>query len=259
MLERIVAGSDVSLRAEFADGSVVEQAPAADLHAALHSARAERRARARLRRTARGSLLRRRRRHRRRPRAAFRAGFASGLDMARSTRSSHCATSATSGASRTRRSPRPRPMRAFTTAWGRLLPPWLDVVSMTHTCAYWEGRAPRRGAAQQDGARLPQGAARRRRHLRRRRLGWGGCCFAWDQYRAIGTGVNATTEQVDESRARFARRGPPTRPVVECDFREIPAVRQAAVDRHARARRARPAPEVVRARMPRRSSPAAWA
>jgi cyclopropane-fatty-acyl-phospholipid synthase len=54
--------------------------------------------------------------------------------------------------------------------------------------------------------------------------GWGGLLFhAWEHYGALGTGINATTEQVTELKAEMSRRGLADKlNVVECDFREMP-------------------------------------
>ncbi len=104
--------------------------------------------------------------------------------------------------------------------------PWLDTPAMMYTCAYWsEGTAT-----------LEEAQRNKLDHVcRKARLqpgetfvdvgcGWGGLMFhAWDHYRAIGTGINATTEQVDELRAEIARRGlDATLRVVEADFRDMP-------------------------------------
>ena len=103
---------------------------------------------------------------------------------------------------------------------------WLDVPAMMYTCAYWS-----------EGTKTLEEAQRNKMdHVCRKvRLargdtfvdvgsGWGGLLFhAWDRYGALGTGVNATTEQVAETRAEIERRGLADRiRVVECDFREIP-------------------------------------
>ena len=104
--------------------------------------------------------------------------------------------------------------------------PWLDAPAMMYTCAYWsEGTTT-----------LEEAQKNKMDHVCRKvRLqpgesfvdvgcGWGGLLFhAWDHYGAIGTGINATTEQVDELRAEIARRGlDATLRVVEADFREMP-------------------------------------
>lgn len=104
--------------------------------------------------------------------------------------------------------------------------PWLDRTSMTYTCGYWGEGVTTLEEAQQ----------RKMAHVCRKvRLspgdrfvdigsGWGGLLFhGWDHHGAIGTGINTTTEQVDETRAEIGRRGLQGRlEVLECDFREIP-------------------------------------
>jgi len=104
--------------------------------------------------------------------------------------------------------------------------PWLDAQAMMYTCAYWK-----------EGTTTLEEAQRNKMdHVCRKVLlkpgetfvdvgsGWGGLLFhAWDHYGALGTGVNATTEQVEETRAEIGRRGLADKiRVVDCDFREIP-------------------------------------
>jgi cyclopropane-fatty-acyl-phospholipid synthase len=104
--------------------------------------------------------------------------------------------------------------------------PWLDTPAMMYTCAYWsEGTAT-----------LEEAQRNKMDHVCRKvRLqsgetfvdvgcGWGGLMFhASEHYGAIGTGINATTEQVAELRAEIAQRGlDDTLRVIEADFREIP-------------------------------------
>jgi cyclopropane-fatty-acyl-phospholipid synthase len=104
--------------------------------------------------------------------------------------------------------------------------PWLDRVGMMYTCAYWpEGTTT-----------LEQAQKNKMDHVCRKvqlqagetfldvGCGWGGLLFhAWENYGALGTGINTTTEQVSELRAELARRGlADTIRVVECDFREMP-------------------------------------
>ena len=104
--------------------------------------------------------------------------------------------------------------------------PWLDHPSMMYTCAYWK-----------EGTKTLEEAQRNKMdHVCRKvRLkagetfvdvgsGWGGLLFhAWDRYGALGTGINATTEQVQETQAEIERRGLAGKiRVLECDFREIP-------------------------------------
>jgi cyclopropane-fatty-acyl-phospholipid synthase len=104
--------------------------------------------------------------------------------------------------------------------------PWLDRVGMMYTCAYWK-----------EGTRtLEEAQFNKMDHVCRKvelkagetfvdvGCGWGGLLFhALQRYGALGTGINATTEQVAELRADVAARGLGDRiSVVECDFREIP-------------------------------------
>lgn len=103
---------------------------------------------------------------------------------------------------------------------------WLDRVGMMYTCAYWsEGTTT-----------LEEAQTNKMDHVCRKvqlakgetfvdvGCGWGGLLFhAWERYGAIGTGINTTTEQVNELRAMLAARGLADRiGVIECDFREIP-------------------------------------
>jgi len=103
---------------------------------------------------------------------------------------------------------------------------WLDTVGMMYTCAYWaEGTTT-----------LEQAQKNKMEHVCRKvqlkagetfvdvGCGWGGLLFhAWENYGALGTGINTTTEQVKELRAELARRGLTEKiGLVECDFREIP-------------------------------------
>ncbi len=103
---------------------------------------------------------------------------------------------------------------------------WLDTVGMMYTCAYWsEGTTT-----------LEQAQKNKMDHVCRKvqlkagetfvdvGCGWGGLLFhAWENYGALGTGINTTTEQVTELRAELARRGLTDKiALVECDFREIP-------------------------------------
>jgi cyclopropane-fatty-acyl-phospholipid synthase len=104
--------------------------------------------------------------------------------------------------------------------------PWLDVPSMMYTCAYW-----REGTAT-----LEEAQRNKMDHVCRKvRLspgetfvdvgcGWGGLLFhAFEHYGALGTGINATTEQVSELRTEIARRGLDDKlRVVETDFRRMP-------------------------------------
>jgi cyclopropane-fatty-acyl-phospholipid synthase len=103
---------------------------------------------------------------------------------------------------------------------------WLDRIGMMYTCAYWK-----------EGTRtLEEAQANKMDHVCRKvelkagetfvdvGCGWGGLLFhAWERCGALGTGINTTTEQVEELRAEIARRGLADRiGLVECDFREIP-------------------------------------
>jgi cyclopropane-fatty-acyl-phospholipid synthase len=104
--------------------------------------------------------------------------------------------------------------------------PWLDTARMMYTCGYWK-----------EGTRTLEEAQRNKiDHVCRKvqlapgetfvdvGCGWGGLLFqAWEDYGALGTGINATTEQVNELRAEVSRRGLDDRiKVVECDMREMP-------------------------------------
>jgi cyclopropane-fatty-acyl-phospholipid synthase len=104
--------------------------------------------------------------------------------------------------------------------------PWLDTVGMLYTCAYWkEGTT-----SLEDAQRNKMDHACRKVRLAAGETfvdigcGWGGLLFhAWEHFGALGTGINTTTEQVDELRAEIARRGLDDKlTVVECDFRAIP-------------------------------------
>jgi cyclopropane-fatty-acyl-phospholipid synthase len=103
---------------------------------------------------------------------------------------------------------------------------WLDTESMLYTCAYWsEGTTT-----------LEQAQKNKMDHVCRKvqlkagetfvdvGCGWGGLLLhAWENYGALGTGINTTTEQVAELRAELERRGLTGKVgLVECDFREIP-------------------------------------
>jgi cyclopropane-fatty-acyl-phospholipid synthase len=104
--------------------------------------------------------------------------------------------------------------------------PWLDRYGMLYTCAYWkEGTA-----TLEEAQRHKLDHACRKVRLARGETfadvgcGFGGLLFhAWEHYGAHGTGVNTTTEQVDDLRHEIARRDlGRVMSVVECDFREIP-------------------------------------
>ena len=104
--------------------------------------------------------------------------------------------------------------------------PWLDRAGMMYTCAYWK-----------EGTKtLEEAQTNKIDHVCRKvqlapgetfvdvGCGWGGLLFrAYEKFGARGTGVNATTEQVNELRAEIERRGLAGRiDVVECDMREMP-------------------------------------
>jgi cyclopropane-fatty-acyl-phospholipid synthase len=108
----------------------------------------------------------------------------------------------------------------------RFYEPWLDRVGMLYTCAYWK-----------EGTRTLEEAQRNKMdHVCRKvqlqpgetfvdiGCGWGGLLFhAWRHYGALGTGINATTEQVVELQEDLARQRLADKlRVIECDFREIP-------------------------------------
>jgi len=103
---------------------------------------------------------------------------------------------------------------------------WLDRVGMMYTCAYWK-----------EGTKtLEEAQVNKMDHVCRKvqlkagetfvdvGSGWGGLMFhAYERFGALGTGVNATTEQVEETRAEIARRGLSDKlKVVDADMREIP-------------------------------------
>ena len=103
---------------------------------------------------------------------------------------------------------------------------WLDSAGMMYTCAYWSAGT----------TTLEQAQRNKMDHVCRKvqlkagetfldvGCGWGGLLMhAWENYGALGTGINTTTEQVTELRAELERRGLADRiTLVECDFREIP-------------------------------------
>jgi cyclopropane-fatty-acyl-phospholipid synthase len=97
---------------------------------------------------------------------------------------------------------------------------------MMYTCAYWK-----------EGTRDVAEAQRNKMdHVCRKVLlqpgetfidvgsGFGGLMFhAYEHYGALGTGINACTEQVHELEAMIAQRGLSDKlKVIECDFREMP-------------------------------------
>jgi cyclopropane-fatty-acyl-phospholipid synthase len=103
---------------------------------------------------------------------------------------------------------------------------WLDDPYKMYTCAYWKEGTQTLEQAQQN----------KLEHVcRKLRLqpgesvvdigcGWGGfLLYAQAHYGIVGTGVNTTTEQVQEMQADLARRGLQDRiKVLEADFRDIP-------------------------------------
>jgi cyclopropane-fatty-acyl-phospholipid synthase len=227
MLERIVAGTEVSFRAVLAGGGSIEHGTARPAFTIrFRTARAERRVLAMGYVSLLesyfdgevdidGDLA-----------AAFRAGFDSGLDVAvnpwvalRNRRHEWRFSNASI--------PQAKANARFHYGMGQAFyRPWLDVPSMTYTCAYWK-----------EGTRTLEEAQRNKMDHVCRKVqlkagesfvdvgsGWGGLLLhAFEHYGAIGTGINATTEQVAESRAEIARRGlADTLRIVECDFREIP-------------------------------------
>src|SRR6266566_463425 len=103
---------------------------------------------------------------------------------------------------------------------------WLDEVGMAYTCSWFA-----------DGSkRLEEAQVAKMDHVCRKVLlnrgdtfadigsGWGNLLFyAWEKYGALGTGINTTTEQVQETRAEIKRRGLEGKiEVLERDFREVP-------------------------------------
>ena len=104
--------------------------------------------------------------------------------------------------------------------------PWLDHPAMMYTCAYWEEGTTSLEEAQ----RNKMDHVCRKVQLQAGETfvdvgsGWGGLLFhAWDHYGALGTGVNTTTEQVNQTRSEIGRRGLAGKiRVIECDFRQIP-------------------------------------
>jgi cyclopropane-fatty-acyl-phospholipid synthase len=103
---------------------------------------------------------------------------------------------------------------------------WLDLPAMMYTCGYWK-----------EGTRTVEEAQRNKMHHVCRKVqlkpgesfvdigtGFGGLLFhAYEHYGALGTGINACTEQVEDVRRDIEQRGLQDKlKVVECDFREIP-------------------------------------
>ena len=103
---------------------------------------------------------------------------------------------------------------------------WLDRIALVYTCGYWR-----------EGTTTIEEAQRNKMdHVCRKvqlspgdsfidiGCGWGGLLFhAWEHYGARGTGINNTTEQVNELRDDIARRGLAEQVrVIETDFRQVP-------------------------------------
>jgi len=103
---------------------------------------------------------------------------------------------------------------------------WLDEVGMAYTCSWF-----------MDGTKsLEEAQMNKMDHVCKKVLlkagdtfadigsGWGNLLFyAWEKYGAYGTGINTTTEQVEETRAEIKRRGLEGKvEVLERDFREVP-------------------------------------
>ena len=103
---------------------------------------------------------------------------------------------------------------------------WLDRAGMLYTCAYWkEGTAT-----------LEEAQVNKMDHVCRKvqlkagetfvdvGCGFGGLLFhAHDHYGALGTGINAASQQLADLRGEVERRGLSDRiSLVECDFRQIP-------------------------------------
>jgi cyclopropane-fatty-acyl-phospholipid synthase len=102
---------------------------------------------------------------------------------------------------------------------------WLDRNALVYTCGYWR-----------EGTKTIEEAQRNKMdHVCRKvqlsrgdsfvdiGCGWGGLLFhAWEHYGARGTGINNTTEQVNELRDDIARRGLHEQVrVIEADFRNV--------------------------------------
>jgi cyclopropane-fatty-acyl-phospholipid synthase len=103
---------------------------------------------------------------------------------------------------------------------------WLDRVGMMYTCAYWKEGTKTLEEAQFN----KMEHVCRKVQLKRGETfldvgsGFGGLLFhAWEHYGALGTGINAATEQVGEVNAEIVRRNLTGKiRVIECDFREMP-------------------------------------
>ncbi len=103
---------------------------------------------------------------------------------------------------------------------------WLDWPAMMYTCAYWS-----------EGTQTLEEAQRNKMDHVCRKVqlkpgetfidvgsGFGGLLFhAWEHYGALGTGINATTEQVHDVQREIDRRGLQDKiKVLDRDFREVP-------------------------------------
>lgn len=103
---------------------------------------------------------------------------------------------------------------------------WLDGVGMAYTCSWFDS-----------GAKTLEEAQRAKMDYVCRKVllkagesfadigsGWGNLLFyAWEKYGAHGTGINTTTEQVQETREEIKRRGLEGKvEVLERDFRDVP-------------------------------------
>jgi len=103
---------------------------------------------------------------------------------------------------------------------------WLDDPAMMYTCAYWKEGTTTLEEAQRN--KMDHVCAKVQLKPGETFVdvgsGWGGLLLhAWEHYGALGIGINATTEQVAESRAEIDRRGLSDKlKVIECDFREMP-------------------------------------
>jgi len=103
---------------------------------------------------------------------------------------------------------------------------WLDRVGMLYTCAYWK-----------EGTKtLEEAQTNKMDHVCRKvqlkpgetfidvGCGFGGLLFhALEKYGALGTGINAASQQLADLRAEVERRGLADKiKLVECDFRRMP-------------------------------------
>ena len=103
---------------------------------------------------------------------------------------------------------------------------WLDRAGMLYTCGYWK-----------EGTKtLEEAQVNKMEHVCRKvelkagetfvdvGCGFGGILFhAYEKYGALGTGINAASQQLADLRGEVERRGLADRiKLVECDFRRIP-------------------------------------